>query len=68
MEISKVLLSPAVQYPPTTNSVLNLIDNNGSSKKDMEKEFVHRFGMLKGQRMVGYLFTVCFKNDFTNHI
>nr|CAH0102432.1 unnamed protein product [Daphnia galeata] len=51
VEISKVLLSPAVQYPPTTNSVLNLIDNDGSSKKDMEKEFVHRFGMLKGQRM-----------------
>ncbi|EFX77832.1 hypothetical protein DAPPUDRAFT_105793 [Daphnia pulex] len=46
VEISKVSLSPIVQYPPTTNPVL--IDDGSSN---MEKQFVHRFGMLKGQRM-----------------
>ena len=52
VEVSNVCLSPVVEFPQSTNS--DLIEEEGSEKKtnsDLRKEFVHKFGMLKGQRL-----------------
>ncbi|KAI9552180.1 hypothetical protein GHT06_022517 [Daphnia sinensis] len=53
VEVAKVILSPVVQYPPSTNPMLmeNEEGNDKKSKEEMARAFVHRFGMLKGQRM-----------------
>ncbi|XP_057377554.1 uncharacterized protein LOC130699252 [Daphnia carinata] len=53
VEVAKVMLSPVVQYPPSTNPMLMEKEegNDGKYKAEMAKAFVHRFGMLKGQRM-----------------
>lgn len=49
------MLSPVIQYPPSTNPMLMEKEegNDRKSKEEMARAFVHRFGMLKGQRMVG---------------
>lgn len=53
MEISKLLLSPIVRFPNSTNPLLLTRDEKDTkqSKEEMSREFVHRFGMLKGQRL-----------------
>jgi hypothetical protein len=53
VEISKVVLSPVVQNLHTTNPVLT--DTDERSNVATATGFVNRFGMLKRQRMVGYL-------------
>lgn len=52
VQVSKVSLSPAIEFPKSTNP--DLLDDENSEKKtnsDLRKEFVHKFGMLKGQRL-----------------
>lgn len=53
VEVAKVMLSPVIQYPPSTNPMLMEKEegNDRKSKEEMARAFVHRFGMLKGQRM-----------------
>lgn len=53
VEVSKVSLLPIVQFPTSTNPLL-LEKEKGRDKKsreEMSKDFVHRFGMLRGQRL-----------------
>jgi len=52
VQVSKVVLSPVIEFPKSTNPDLN--EDEGSEQKtktDLRKEFVHKFGMLKGQRL-----------------
>lgn len=42
------------QYPDSTNPTFangNNEDKNAKSNSELKREFAHRFGMLKGQRM-----------------
>lgn len=51
VEISKVFLKPTIEYPSTTNPVLLATKSNSKeAKEQLAKDFIHRFGMLKGQR------------------
>lgn len=52
VQVSKVSLSPVVEFPKSTNP--DLREEENSEKKtynELRKEFVHKFGMLKGQRL-----------------
>lgn len=53
VETSSMPLFPIIQYPPSTNPLLIDKDNKDvkSSQQGISKEFVHRFGMLRGQRL-----------------
>lgn len=53
MEVSKLLLSPIVKFPNSTNPLLLATEkkDDKQSREEMSREFVHRFGMLRGQRL-----------------
>ena len=57
VELGKVSLTPVVQFPTSTNPLLIEEENNEDgtsnklSKKELQREFVQKFGMLKGQRI-----------------
>ena len=53
VEVSSMPLFPIVQYPSSTNPLLLSKDDQDSvsSKQEISKDFVHRFGMLRGQRI-----------------
>lgn len=53
VETSSMPLFPIIQYPSSTNPLLLDKDTQDvkSSQQGISKEFVHRFGMLRGQRL-----------------
>lgn len=65
VEVAKSVLSPVVEYPPSSNPMLMEKEEgtDGKSREETARAFVHRFGMLKGQRMVGYNFMKCMLCD-----